>query len=396
MFRKKIIALTLLLLFLRPFNSSSQIVYHDSIAPKFSLAGCVNCKSKELGHSKHLLLEFWASWCKGCLTTIPHINHLARKYKNDIAFISINSYDSLNIIEHLVNEKNIQTLVIHDQYKTIQNSFKITLLPICILIDNQGKLRWRGTPKSLTMKLLDEFIKRDTIILEDFNKYKIQGEFEIIKDKFNLKYYLQSSIHEYKDEFISKSKISFNFNKLIEISATNYPSTKVLEFLLNIKNDYQIPIKVNVFFIKNIDFNISFIDGKYNNTILNNAINKLMNIYKLDTIVTKENIEYYELIPSRDIRNFESKNNNDSKYIKQNVDDSILMRNYKLYDLAKVISDLLDTKVLFLGSSEKKYDFNLSNISDKESVKSELYSTYGLQLKLKQDYFKVIEIIDRQ
>ena len=378
-----------------PYSSSSQIVYHDSIAPTFQFSQCVNCETNTIDPSKHLLLEFWASWCKGCLSTIPQINKITQEYKNDITVVSVNSFDSLHVIKHLIKKENIESLVVHDFDQKIHEGFSITLLPVCILIDKYGKIRWRGYPNSLTNELLDEFIRADTVILDDPNNYKIEGDFSIKTTGLIKKYYLKSSMHIYNNESESNSTISYNTDHGIELSAKNYPSSKIVEFFIKLKYKNKHKIKINSEKSKNIDFYLKYETKQNSDVIMDILLNKLMTTYKLDTSITIENIDFLELVHSAELLDHRSRNQASLKHIEQHPNGAISLHQYTLCDLSDILSETLGVNVVCPSTSAKKYDFKLSNIGNAESVKNELGSSYGVYMKSKQGKSKVIEIVDK-
>ncbi|MCX6345732.1 MAG: TlpA disulfide reductase family protein, partial [Armatimonadetes bacterium] len=43
---------------------------------------------------KIYVVEFWATWCPPCRTSIPHVTELAKKYAGKITFIGVSIWDS--------------------------------------------------------------------------------------------------------------------------------------------------------------------------------------------------------------------------------------------------------------------------------------------------------------
>lgn len=42
---------------------------------------------------KVYVVEFWATWCGPCLTSIPHLTELQKKYKNDVTFVGVSVWE---------------------------------------------------------------------------------------------------------------------------------------------------------------------------------------------------------------------------------------------------------------------------------------------------------------
>ena len=67
-----------------------------STGPEWSLAGWSDGKRRQLSdyRGKVVVLDFWATWCGGCLTAIPEMEQLAKKYeKQDVVFFGVHTPD---------------------------------------------------------------------------------------------------------------------------------------------------------------------------------------------------------------------------------------------------------------------------------------------------------------
>ena len=54
------------------------------------LEGLINVTSDEIDDSgKFIFLDFWATWCKPCLQTHPHIEQLHASFMDDVIFLGI-------------------------------------------------------------------------------------------------------------------------------------------------------------------------------------------------------------------------------------------------------------------------------------------------------------------
>ena len=41
------------------------------------------------------VVEFWATWCGPCRTTIPHLTELQKEYSDKVVFVGVSKEDSL-------------------------------------------------------------------------------------------------------------------------------------------------------------------------------------------------------------------------------------------------------------------------------------------------------------
>ncbi len=115
------------------------------------LAGCsakpdaVDSQGKPLYlkdyQGKWLVVNYWAEWCKPCITELPELNALYTQYNKQVMVIGV-SFDGLANTEM---QRVAQKLTIHFP---MTNSFPIQqfgvqhveALPITFLISPQGKL----------------------------------------------------------------------------------------------------------------------------------------------------------------------------------------------------------------------------------------------------------------
>ena len=122
-------------------------------------------------HSQFKVLEFWATWCKPCLKAVPHLNKLQEQFKDrNIIFLSL-TYESSGKTVKTLQKVNFKTIVATDTSRTIHQKLRIDYkgtmpLPRTVLIDDNNKIVWYGSPKGLTKELIEKFLtKKDLHIL---------------------------------------------------------------------------------------------------------------------------------------------------------------------------------------------------------------------------------------
>ncbi len=118
--------------------------------------------------SKYKVLEFWATWCRPCLKAVPHLNKLQAKFKDsNIVFISI-TYERPQKAEEAFKRVKFETIVVSDTARVIHKKLKIDMngtmpLPRTVLIDNENKIVWYGSPDKLNSKLLERFMRKEQL-----------------------------------------------------------------------------------------------------------------------------------------------------------------------------------------------------------------------------------------
>lgn len=119
-------------------------------------------------NNKFKVLEFWATWCRPCLKAVPHLNKLQNKFKDsNIVFLSF-TYQTPEETLKTLEKVKFQTIVVSDQTRTTQRSLKVenngTLpIPRTVLIDDENRIVWYGSPEKLTEKIIDKFIRKEKV-----------------------------------------------------------------------------------------------------------------------------------------------------------------------------------------------------------------------------------------
>jgi len=118
--------------------------------------------------NKFKVLEFWATWCKACLAAVPHINRLQEKFKSEnIVFLSVTD-EKPEVTFKTLNRVKFETVVVSDRTRTVHRNLKIEYnntmaLPRTVLIDDENRIVWYGSPKDLTKSLIEKFLKKQPL-----------------------------------------------------------------------------------------------------------------------------------------------------------------------------------------------------------------------------------------
>lgn len=107
---------------------------------------------------KVYVVDFWATWCGGCIMSFPHIGGLAEKYKDRVSFSSVSVYEALDNVKKEPVEKvkeflatpqgqNLKFSVCVDgASNTMWNGWIKPLrrvgVPTTYVIDQEGKIAW--------------------------------------------------------------------------------------------------------------------------------------------------------------------------------------------------------------------------------------------------------------
>lgn len=136
---KSVVALSLLL----PISAIA--VEEGDTAPSFTLPDIQAGKpaiSLEALRGKTVYVDFWASWCAPCLRSMPLINELYGKYRDqDFEVIAINVDDPIEDGQDFLLDNPLDYLIAADTDNTVLNEFGVTGMPTSFLIDKDGTVR---------------------------------------------------------------------------------------------------------------------------------------------------------------------------------------------------------------------------------------------------------------
>lgn len=119
---------------------------------------------KEFEPGKLYVVEFWATWCGPCKTSIPHLTKLQEKYQDDVAFIGVSIWeDQVSDVEPFVKEMGdkmgyrVATDSIPEgktandgaMAKNWMMASGESGIPTAFIVDKTGKIAWIGHPMSM-------------------------------------------------------------------------------------------------------------------------------------------------------------------------------------------------------------------------------------------------------
>jgi cytochrome c biogenesis protein CcmG/thiol:disulfide interchange protein DsbE len=113
------------------------------LAPDFSLK---SFDGREITLSqlrgKVVLLDFWATWCGPCKESIPHLIQLYKNYREsgfELVGMNVDKGDG-DTVRRFVKSMDIPYPVVTAPEDVVR-SYRVTGIPVTILIDKGGKIR---------------------------------------------------------------------------------------------------------------------------------------------------------------------------------------------------------------------------------------------------------------
>lgn len=113
---------------------------------------------KNFEKGKVYVVDFWATWCGGCIASFPHLSAIADKHKENVQFISVDSYE-IDVLKKGGNPtsavktfletpagKQLRVDVSVDRDSSMFTTWIKTLrrrgFPTTFVIDQEGKVAW--------------------------------------------------------------------------------------------------------------------------------------------------------------------------------------------------------------------------------------------------------------
>lgn len=97
----------------------------------------------ELKGSKITLIDFWASYCKPCIKSMPYLNSLHNEYKDKgLTVIGINTDGPRNIakVGPLCKTLGVEYPVLLDSNGELMEQLEISSLPTLLIVDAEGNI----------------------------------------------------------------------------------------------------------------------------------------------------------------------------------------------------------------------------------------------------------------
>ena len=161
----------------RPALADTKI---GDVAPKLSIDTFVKGgEVKEFQKGKTYVVEFWATWCGPCRTSIPHLTELQKKYKDKVVIVGVSDEDA-DTVKPFVDQMGdkMDYVVATDKNEATgaayMKPFNVRGIPHAFVVNPEGKLVWHGHP----MGGLDDVVAKVVAGKFDVAEAKKQAEKE--------------------------------------------------------------------------------------------------------------------------------------------------------------------------------------------------------------------------
>lgn len=176
-----------------------------------------------------ILIDFWATWCGPCIPASKQLSIYQKQLKDEVFMVGISDEDEFTINKFL-NKHNIEFAVFNDYQNENIKRFEVMYRPYSVLLDNTGKVLWKGSPSDLSVNKLKKFssrVKPKVYELNDVFRFKQSIVEQEVKDDqhADLDIFISKINQTTTDEFsIANDRVKFNGNlkfflsKLLDVS----------------------------------------------------------------------------------------------------------------------------------------------------------------------------------
>lgn len=102
--------------------------------------------SRRRVNGKVVIIDFWATWCEACKASLPRLQELSHRYKQDgLEIVAISEDDDGATLAEFAKELGPEFPVVWDdeaQGKRIARTWKPTSMPASFIIDREGVVRF--------------------------------------------------------------------------------------------------------------------------------------------------------------------------------------------------------------------------------------------------------------
>lgn len=126
---------------LKEYSTGGPII--GEVAPRWTLTSLDSNKTISLNELKGniVVIDFWATWCKPCLESMPGINNLYLEFKNKgVKFIGITYNDNGNPLEYVKREGFTYKFLAGNENVYKQYGLNRIGIPTLFIIDKKGNV----------------------------------------------------------------------------------------------------------------------------------------------------------------------------------------------------------------------------------------------------------------
>lgn len=135
----KTFILSLSILMLSNLSGHTQNAYNTEVK---TLEG-ISMPLSEVVEGQLVVLDFWTTWCKPCIRSIPKIIEVSEKFEeSEVQFIGVNedSPRNVNKVKPMVKSLKIPYTVILDTDQLLLSELMVNAFPTLMILNKEGQV----------------------------------------------------------------------------------------------------------------------------------------------------------------------------------------------------------------------------------------------------------------
>lgn len=108
---------------------------------------------------RHMLIDFWATWCGPCIEHFPFLNVLAHSYMPRGLDIVAMTKEPATTVQTFLRNRETRFLIACEGTQQLQDLLQIKGIPHTILVGPDRKVLWSGHPTAKLPLLIEQALK---------------------------------------------------------------------------------------------------------------------------------------------------------------------------------------------------------------------------------------------
>ncbi len=143
--------------FLTKFFFLTLTISSFSVYSQIYIDNWVHQPDKKNLNAPLIYVDFWATWCAPCISSMPYTEVMEQRFKDKILFVYI-SNESENKIKSFMSRKNYHFYTANDLHEYNYRHFQINSIPAALILNPDGEVVWQGKPGKLKESTLRNLV----------------------------------------------------------------------------------------------------------------------------------------------------------------------------------------------------------------------------------------------
>jgi thiol-disulfide isomerase/thioredoxin len=358
----------------------TQLVSQTTIGQKAPALSELKLIDKQLPalENKFVFIDFWATWCSPCRESLPHVDKLAERYKDNVLFLAI-SDEKENVVRQFLQNKEFKSLVFGlDIQKNLYSKLEIKAIPQYYLISPQNTILAHGYSSEISDHYLDS-------VITNYNPLKLttKNNIKITEDSLEKISSIEISEKAGMNRFLSQSGYTFVVRDSLHLVLPYLTGVRLANRMI-LQDIPRRMIEVKIF-SRNTSFDSLKIVA-YNQIMASYGISK-------SSVALKTTVYDFQLKTPKLLKDKNTFVEPGASKSRNFINDSTCMfDNYTLEDVVNYLEGAYFPRLFYVkNASSEEYDWDLKIV---DPVKKNWVSFEKLKAILKNDFG--IEIMERK